>query len=81
MMDVLISVEVPADGVILSGNTSLDESMITGESLPVNKGPGDKLIGGTINLSGMVHMKATKVRYHNTLFSYYQYISSLYYKK
>ncbi|PRP88031.1 hypothetical protein PROFUN_04459 [Planoprotostelium fungivorum] len=53
--------KVPTDGVVVSGDSSLDESMITGESLPVSKSPGDQLIGGTINLSGLIHMKATKV--------------------
>jgi len=49
------------DGVILEGRTSVDESMITGESLPVEKGPGDAVIGATINKHGAVRFQATKV--------------------
>ena len=44
----------PADGIVLCGKTAADESMITGESMPVSKSPGDGVIGGTVNRSGMV---------------------------
>ena len=53
--------KVPVDGVIIAGNSSLDESMMTGESVPVEKGLGDPLIGATINQQGLLRMRATKV--------------------
>lgn len=53
--------KVPVDGEIMEGETSIDESLVTGESLPVAKGVGDKVIGGSINTSGSVQFKATKV--------------------
>jgi len=52
---------IPVDGVILSGETSVDESMITGESLPVDRSKGDSLIGGTINMQGTITYQATRV--------------------
>ena len=52
---------VPVDGVILEGSTSIDESAITGESIPVEKVVGDNVIGATINKSGFVKVKAAKV--------------------
>lgn len=52
---------VPVDGVILEGSTSIDESAITGESIPVEKVVGDTVIGATINKSGFIKIKATKV--------------------
>jgi Cu+-exporting ATPase len=52
---------VPVDGVVVDGRSAVDESMVTGESMPVEKGPGDKLIGGTINGSGALIMRAEKV--------------------
>ena len=53
--------KVPVDGVILEGTSSLDESMLTGESMPVDKGPGDQVIGATLNKTGYFHFKATQV--------------------
>lgn len=53
--------KVPVDGVVVEGHSSVDESMLTGESLPVEKGPGDPLIGATLNKLGMVKFEATKV--------------------
>ncbi|MCX6141356.1 MAG: heavy metal translocating P-type ATPase [Candidatus Kapabacteria bacterium] len=52
---------VPTDGVLVSGTTTTDESMITGESLPVERGPGETLIGGSLNTTGSVIMRATAV--------------------
>ncbi|WP_367329447.1 copper-translocating P-type ATPase [Limosilactobacillus sp.] len=53
--------KVPVDGVITSGQTSLDESMITGESMPVTKRVGDTVVGSTINGDGAIQFRATKV--------------------
>ncbi len=53
--------KIPVDGVLLSGRSSVDESMITGESLPVEKHEGDKVIGATLNKSGSFHFRATRV--------------------
>lgn len=53
--------KVPVDGEIIEGTTAIDESMITGESLPVDKTAGDMVIGATINKNGFIKIKATKV--------------------
>lgn len=53
---------VPTDGVVVVGQSHANESMITGEARLVRKGPGDKVIGGTINAGNMIIMEATKVR-------------------
>lgn len=53
--------KIPVDGVIIEGQTSVDESMITGESLPVEKSAGDEVIGATLNKFGMVRVQTTKV--------------------
>ena len=52
---------VPVDGKIIEGETSIDESLVTGESIPVSKEPGDDVIGGSINQSGSVKFEAAKV--------------------
>ncbi len=52
---------VPVDGVVLEGNSSVDESALTGESIPVEKHEGDTVIGATINKTGYFKMRATKV--------------------
>jgi Cu+-exporting ATPase len=52
---------VPVDGEVLEGNGAVDESMVTGESMPTAKRPGDKLIGGTVNGTGSLVMRADKV--------------------
>lgn len=53
--------KVPVDGEIVKGETAIDEALVTGESLPVSKKPGDAVIAGSINQSGSVQFKATKV--------------------
>jgi len=53
--------KIPVDGEVVSGTSSVDESMLTGESIPVEKRAGDKVIGATINKNGMLQIKATKV--------------------
>jgi Cu+-exporting ATPase len=53
--------KMPVDGEVIEGITSVDESMLTGESIPVEKSVGDKIIGASINKNGMIKYKATKV--------------------
>lgn len=53
--------KIPVDGEVIEGNTAVDESMLTGESIPVDKTIGDSLFGSTINKNGFLKMKATKI--------------------
>jgi Cu+-exporting ATPase len=53
--------KIPVDGVVVDGRSAIDESMLTGESLPVEKKPGDPVIGATLNKLGMLKFEATKV--------------------
>ncbi|MGD9724998.1 MAG: heavy metal translocating P-type ATPase [Alphaproteobacteria bacterium] len=53
--------KVAADGEVTEGQSSIDESMLTGESMPVEKRPGDRVIGGTMNRTGMIRFKATRI--------------------
>jgi Cu+-exporting ATPase len=58
---------IPVDGLVMEGRSSVDESMLTGESLPVNKGVGDQAIGATINKQGRLVIEATRVGAQTTL--------------
>src|SRR6266566_2773954 len=53
--------KVPIDGLIVEGKSNIDESMVTGESMPVSKGPADKVIGATLNQTGSFLMRAEKI--------------------
>ena len=53
--------KIPTDGLIVKGESAVDESIATGESLPVHKGEGDRVIGATINIDGSIQVKATKI--------------------
>jgi Cu+-exporting ATPase len=53
--------KIPVDGVVVDGRSAVDESMLTGESIPVEKGPGDEVIGATLNRTGSFRFRATKV--------------------
>lgn len=53
--------KIPVDGVVLEGHTSIDESMLTGEPMPVEKAEEDEVVAGTLNKSGMIMFKATRV--------------------
>ncbi len=59
--------KIPVDGIITEGETSVDESMVTGESMPVSKKTGDEVIGATINKYGVIKFEATKVGSETTL--------------
>jgi Cu+-exporting ATPase len=53
--------KIPVDGVVIHGQTAIDESMLSGESMPVDKKPGDPVYGATINANGLIRFRATKV--------------------
>ncbi|NOX38309.1 MAG: cadmium-translocating P-type ATPase [Calditrichaeota bacterium] len=58
---------VPTDGIVIAGQSSVDESPITGESLPVEKSPGDRVLAGSLNQQGMLEIRATHTFAQNTL--------------
>jgi len=53
--------KIPTDGLIIEGESAIDESMATGESMPVNKRPGDEVIGATVNQDGLLKVEATRI--------------------
>jgi heavy metal translocating P-type ATPase len=59
--------KIPVDGRVIDGRSTSDESMLTGESMPVSKAPGDDVFGATINISGALQVEATKVGQDTTL--------------
>lgn len=59
--------KIPTDGVVTEGQSAVDEKMITGESIPIEKKPGDPVIGATMNKMGMLKFKTTKVGHDTTL--------------
>ena len=61
VLEVLPGEKVPTDGVVIKGTTAIDESVMTGEPMPVDKGVGDEVMSGTINRFGAFEMRATKV--------------------
>jgi P-type Cu+ transporter len=58
---------IPVDGLVIDGRSTIDESMLTGESMPVEKGPGDQVVGATINRTGSFTFRATRVGSDTTL--------------
>ena len=67
ILRVLPGESIPVDGVIVSGQTSIDQAVMTGESLPADKTEGDEVFSGTINLYGSVDVRATKVGENSSL--------------
>lgn len=68
--------KVPVDGVVLEGISAIDQSMVTGESLPITKSPGDEVIGGTINGTGSFIMQANRVGQDTVLSRIVQLVST-----
>jgi P-type Cu2+ transporter len=66
-LQVLPGDSLPVDGIVLAGQTTIDESMLTGESLPVVKQPGDALVAGTLNQTGLIYLEATRTGEQTTL--------------
>ena len=53
--------QIPTDGAVIEGSSAVDESMVTGESVPVSKSPGDTVVGSTVNQNGVITIEATKI--------------------
>lgn len=68
--------KVPVDGTVIEGRTTIDESMLTGEAMPVEKNPGDKVIGGTLNNTGSLVMTADRVGRETVLAQIVQMVSN-----
>ena len=58
---------IPLDGILVQGSSSVDESMLTGESIPAEKQPGDRVIGGSMNYNGAMEVEVTHVGSDTTL--------------
>ena len=67
---------IPVDGIILSGQTSINQAVMTGESLPVDKGPGDQVFSGTVNQFGSFDMEAARVGEDSTIQRYIRLVQS-----
>jgi Cu+-exporting ATPase len=61
LLKVYPGASIPCDGVVISGSSEVNESMITGEAMPVHKGPGDEAVGATINTAGLLYVQASRV--------------------
>lgn len=72
---------IPLDGTVESGETAADESMLTGESIPVDKMPGDSVIGGSMNVSGLIRVKVTRTGENTTLAGIIRFIQEAQAKK
>ena len=76
VLRVLPGETVPVDGVILTGHTSITQAVMTGESLPVDKGPGDEVSSGTVNQFGAFEMRAARVGKDSTIQRYIRLVQS-----
>ena len=76
VLRVLPGETVPVDGVILTGHTSINQAVMTGESLPVDKGPGDEVSSGTVNQFGAFEMRAARVGKDSTIQRYIRLVQS-----
>jgi len=76
VLKVVSGASVPADGVVVRGQTHVDESLLTGEPLPVSKGPGDPVHAGTVNTGSLIYLRATRVGSETTVSKIASMISS-----
>jgi Cu+-exporting ATPase len=73
--------KIPLDGVVIKGNASVDESMLTGESMPVEKQVDLSVFGGTLNINGMIYIKITKIGSDTTLAKIIEFVENAQTKK